>query len=112
VLAEYDGVAARTGIQRARIAHDLATGASRRAGHIEDGLARLLAECAQRSPFERVQSVLPPLEVRGPPGPASDEPLLEPHPARAKKHRRTVPDRARPIIGVSSGARTDSTETP
>jgi hypothetical protein len=58
VCAEYETVAARTGIQRARIACDLASGAPRRPSHIEDGLARILEQCAALTPFERVACVL------------------------------------------------------
>jgi len=72
---EYELTAARTGIQRARIACDLAAGAPRRSAHVEDGLARILEECAQLSPFERVENVLGarlhglvPWALRRPPG--------------------------------------------
>src|SRR5262249_5823533 len=75
IRAEYERVAARTGIQRARIACDLAAEAPRRATHIEDGLARILEECAGLMPFERVESVLGvrlyglvPWALRRPPG--------------------------------------------
>jgi hypothetical protein len=59
VLAEYDAVARRTGIQRARLASDAASGAmSNRPSYIEDGLARILVGCAGLSAFERVEAVI------------------------------------------------------
>jgi DNA-binding winged helix-turn-helix (wHTH) protein len=52
-------LARRTGIQRARIACEVAAGKSLLyPPRVEDGLGRVLLECCERSPLERVQRVL------------------------------------------------------
>lgn len=58
-LAEHDWLSQQTGVQRARIAFDVALGQTQLyAPRVEDAMGRLLLECIERPARERVQRVV------------------------------------------------------